>query len=169
MRHKRIFCLLWGGALAAMLAGHAAAIERVAVHRDWVVYEAEENGSKLCYATSPPTEQLPADRNHGNTLFFVVNRPSQDVVEEPHFRAGYNFRPDSKVNLRIGDSSFTMFTIDDGAWLENAAQNRSLIDAMKGGAEMQVTATSSRGTNTSYRFSLLGVTKAIETARSTCQ
>jgi hypothetical protein len=95
-------------------------------------------------------------------FFFVSQRPGQAVSFEPQFIAGYALREGSKVSVSIGSKDFTMFTKGKSAWVENAAEEPQLIAAMKGGSEMEVKATSGRGTKTSYSFSLKGITAALD-------
>ena len=47
-------------------------------------------------------------------------------------------------------------------WVENAAEEPMLIDAMKNGDDMKVQAQSGRGTKTSYSFSLKGISAALD-------
>jgi hypothetical protein len=55
-----------------------------------------------------------------------------------------------------------MFTQGDGAWLKNKAEEPSLVAAMRAGSKMNVAGQSRRGTNTSYVYSLSGVTAALK-------
>ncbi|MEQ9244458.1 MAG: invasion associated locus B family protein, partial [Nitratireductor sp.] len=68
--------------------------------------------------------------------------------------------------VTVGSKSFTMFTKGKSAWLENAAEEPQLIAAMKGGADMKIAAKSGRGNDTSYTFSLSGVTAAINATQN---
>src|SRR5690606_4184696 len=110
----------------------------------------------------------PSNLDHGDIFFFVSQKPGQNVAYEPQFIAGYNLQEGSKVTVTVGDRSFTMFTQGKSAWMENAAEEPQLVAAMKAGAEMKVAATSSRGNGTSYTFSLLGLTAALDSIK-TCQ
>jgi hypothetical protein len=101
-------------------------------------------------------------------FFFVSQKPGQNVSFEPQFIAGYNFKENSKVTVAVGDKSFTMFTRGKSAWMENAAQEPQLIAAMKKGSDMNITATSGRGTTTKYVFSLKGISAALDSI-ATCK
>ena len=55
-----------------------------------------------------------------------------------------------------------------GAWVENAAEEGKLVEAMKAGRSMIVNGESSRGTKFEFLFSLSGVTAAINELPSIC-
>ena len=149
-----------------MLAGQAYAqsARKMAEHGDWATYSYQAQNGKVCYVlTVPkPKSMQPPSVDHGDMFFFVSQRPGQAVSFEPQFIAGYALREGSKVSVAIGSKKFTMFTKGKSAWVENAAEEPMLIDAMKGGDSMQVQAQSGRGTKTSYAFSLKGISAALD-------
>ena len=138
-------------------------------NNDWAAYSHASGGNKVCYALSKPTQELPADRDHGDVFFFVSTRPSESVTDEPSLMVGYPFKDGSSVTVDIDGRKFNLFTKGDGAWVENASTEQQLIAAMKAGHEMNVSGESGRGTQTSYKFSLSGVTASINTADNACK
>ncbi|OQM77193.1 invasion associated locus B family protein [Manganibacter manganicus] len=150
----------------ALIATAAPALAQQATkigqHNAWGTYSYQASGGKVCYVLTVPTEKLPASLDHGDIFFFVSQRPGQQVSYEPQFIAGYDLQANSKVTATVGDKSFTMFTRGKSAWVENAAQEPVLIAAMKAGADMKVKAKSGRGNDTSYTFSLKGITAALD-------
>jgi len=104
----------------------------------------------------------------GTAALAIASLGLADVSYEPQFIAGYNFKENSKVTVAIGNKSFGMFTRGTSAWMENAAEEPALVAAMKGGSEMTVSATSGRGTATSYTFSLKGISAALDSI-ATCK
>lgn len=130
--------------------------------RDWGTYSYKSDKGKVCYVMSVPKEKRPANLDHGDIFFFVSQKPGQNVSYEPQFIAAYDLQKDSKVTVKVGDDSYTMFTKGKSAWLENAAEEPQLIANMKAGANMEVSAVSGRGNDTSYTFSLFGLTNALE-------
>ncbi|MTI43291.1 hypothetical protein JM93_03740 [Roseibium hamelinense] len=138
-------------------------------HKDWAAYSLSSGSGKVCYALTKPTQMLPGDRNHGDVFFFVTSRPAEGVNSEPSLLVGYPLKAQSTVTADVDGNGFTLFTNNDGAWVENAATEAQLVAAMKAGREMTVRGESSRGTKTTYRFSLSGVTAAIDTAAQACR
>ncbi|WP_295810790.1 invasion associated locus B family protein [uncultured Nitratireductor sp.] len=155
--------LICGMAAASPALAQATAVGQ---HRDWGVYSYQSGNGKVCYAMSVPKEKQPASLDHGDIFFFVSQKPGQNVASEPQFIAAYSFQTGSKVVVTVGSKSFTMFTQGKSAWLENAAEEPQLISAMRAGADMKVAAKSGRGNDTSYTFSLSGVTAAIDATQN---
>jgi invasion protein IalB len=160
-------------ALAGLAVSTAAAFAQTPTllkqHTDWAAYALTGGSGKVCYALTKPTTMQPGDRNHGDVFFFVTSRPAEGVSSEPSLLVGYPFKDKSSVSVNIDGKNFTLFTNNDGAWVENAATEAQLVAAMKAGREMSVEGESSRGTRTSYKFSLSGVTAAINTAAQACR
>lgn len=150
--------LLFAAAATPALAQSATKISQ---HDAWGTYSYTQNGAKVCYVLSVPTDKKPANLDHGDIFFFVSQKPGQNVTYEPQFIASYNFQENSKVSVKVGDKSYTMFTRNKSAWMENAAQEPELIAAMKAGSDMKVEAKSGRGNPTSYTFSLKGISAAL--------
>jgi invasion protein IalB len=75
---------------------------------------------------------------------------------------GYPLQDNSKVSVIIDGRTFVMFTKGNSAWVENAAEEPALVAAMKSGKAMSVSAKSRRGTETSYSYSLSGISAALK-------
>lgn len=153
------------GALAAAPA-FAQSATKIGQHNAWGTYSYEQGGGKVCYVLSVPLDKQPTSLNHGDIFFFVSQKPGQNVSYEPQFIASYSFQEGSRVNVSVGNQSFSMFTRAGSAWMENPAQEPQLVDAMRGGTDMRVTAKSGRGNDTSYTFSLRGITAALNSIQS---
>ncbi|MEO1702844.1 MAG: invasion associated locus B family protein [Pseudomonadota bacterium] len=130
--------------------------------RDWGAISYDSPNGKVCYALSIPQTKQPANVNHGDNFFVITQRGSQNVTYEPQFIAGYTLRGGSKVTVNVDGTDFSFFVKDNSAWTENAAQDPALVAAMKAGSNMTVKAISRRGTNTTYEYSLSGVTAALD-------
>ncbi|MEM8812347.1 MAG: invasion associated locus B family protein [Pseudomonadota bacterium] len=161
------------GAVVVLFASSVAATAQtpklVKQFKDWGVYSFSGQKGKVCYILSKPREKLPADRNHGDVFFFVTTRPGEGVEAEPSVIVGYSFKPESKVTVSVDGADFTMFTQGEGAWIENSEQENRLVQAMRAGSNMRVAGTSTRGTSTSYSYSLSGVTAALRESAASCQ
>ncbi len=158
-----LFYLICAVAAAGPAFAQATAVSQ---HRDWGTYSYQSDSGKVCYVMSVPKEKAPTNLDHGDIFFFVSQKPGQNVAYEPQFIAAYDLRENSKVTVTVGDRSFSMFTRGKSAWMENAAEEPQLIAAMKSGADMKVAAVSGRGNQTSYTFSLLGLTAALGSIQS---
>ena len=148
--------------LAAPAVAQGSKATKIGQHSAWGTYSFSQESGKVCYVLTVPTDKQPPTLNHGDMFFFVSQKPGQNVSYEPQFIAGYAFQESSKVKVSIGDKSFSMFTRGQSAWMENAAEEPSLVAAMKAGTDMKVVATSGRGNPTNYVFSLKGISAALD-------
>lgn len=152
-----------GLALSASLpiGAQAQAPNRIKQFNAWGAYSHTGTTGKVCYVLSIPTLKEPADRDHGDVFFMLSQHPGQNVSLEPQFRVGYPFQAESKVILNIDGKTFNMFTKGANAWMENPAEEQSVVNAMRAGRSMNVVGKSRRGTQTKYAYSLSGVTASI--------
>ncbi|MDP2122042.1 MAG: invasion associated locus B family protein [Hoeflea sp.] len=149
-------------ALFALTAAAAAqSPTRIQQFDSWGAYSYDSNGGKVCYVLSIPISSAPTNVDHGDIFFLVSQRPGQNVSYEPHAMMGYPLQETSKVTVTVDGRNFTFFTRGSSAWVENAAQEPQLVAAMKAGTSMTVKAVSRRGTDTSYSYSLKGITAAL--------
>lgn len=161
----KVWTLACAVAMAAAPA-YAQQATKIGQHNAWGTYSYAQGNGKVCYVLSVPTEKQPSTLNHGDIFFFVSQKPGQNVSFEPQFIAGYNMQDNSKVIVTIGAQSFTMFTRGTSAWMENPAQEPQLVTAMRGGSDMKIAAKSGRGNDTSYTFSLRGITAALSSIQN---
>ncbi len=146
----------------------AQTAKRISQHKDWATYSYKADSGQVCYVLSVPSSKEPSNLDHGDIYFSVSQKPGQNVVLEPQFIASYSLKDKSKVTVTVDGKPFKMFTKGKLAWLENAAEEPMLVAAMKAGSKMKVAATSGRGNNTSYMFSLSGITAALDSIK-TCK
>jgi len=173
---KHWFFGVLAGAVIAITSGAASAQQtstnRVGAQTDWSVF-VEDNPTQ-CWVVSTPRETVNTrdgrvvSVNRGEILLFVSFWPGQERRGEVSFTGGYPFAPGSTVTMRIGESSFELFTDDQMAWAASQQDDQSIITAMKRGADAVLTARSARGTQTQDTFSLIGFTAAVEDADARC-
>jgi hypothetical protein len=142
--------------------------------KDWTIwsYEGSYNGNgkgKICYIYSEPSKMDPPKLDHGRVSFSITSSPAQGVENEANFVAGYQLKDEAPVTVNIDGKSFTMFTQGDSAWLVNKADEPELLEAMKSGKSMVVSAQSRRGNKTKYNYSLSGVTAAADKMIAECK
>jgi hypothetical protein len=148
-------------ALLGALSAHAQPT-MVKQFSAWGVYSYDDNGKKSCYLLTVPSSKEPSNVDHGNNYFIVAPASGSKAHYEPQARMGYPLKSGPTVIVRIGDETFHMFTKDNSAWMRNEARVGEMIEAMRSGQDMQVEATSQRGTATKYSYSLNGVTAALK-------
>ncbi len=166
--------VLYAATVAGALAQGAAKPTLVGTFNDWTMwsYNGSYNGNgqgKICYIYSEPDEMQPPRLDHGRVSFSVTTSPTQGVNNEANFVAGYTLQEQSSVTVEIDGKRFTMFTQGDSAWLLDKAEEPQLLSAMKAGRSMVVKAKSRRGNETTYSYSLSGVTAASEKMSDECK
>ena len=126
---------------------------------DWNAATYAKGDLARCFIMIKPSSEEPSGLRHGEVFFFVqTGNKSSDT--ESSFQTGYDFARNSVVTVTIGDDSFRMLTSGNNAWLQRLEREGELLAAMKAGDEMVLAARSARGNETSYTFSLEGVTAA---------
>lgn len=147
----------------------AAEPKPVATYKDWSVFVRQSGDDTICFAATEAKDKAPKSVNHGDIFFLVATWKSGAAVNQPNLMTGYNMKDAPPPTLRIGSEKWEMYVSDNEAFIESAKEEQSLVSAMRRGADMRASAVSSRGTATSYLFSLQGVTAALERVRKECK
>jgi len=161
--------------MAAMSAPPSRAQEKtdlIGSFNDWDSFTLRrENGNRLCYMVSVPKSWRASRENvrRGDIYITVTHRPSGDVRDQVNVVVGYPLKNGSEVTATIdGQTSFELFTQGDGAWLYTAEQDSEMVQAMRRGVNLVVEGSSSRGTDTTDRYSLMGFTAAYNAISKAC-
>lgn len=157
----------------AALTPAAAAPKQIGVYKAWKAYSSQESGGKVCFVVATPKSQSPKNVKRGDIFFIVTNWGGGHW--QPSIEIGYPFKAGSAASVNIGSDKFSLFTDNDdnsgngGAWLREKADETRLVRSMKGGSSMIVKGTSKRGTLTTDRYSLSGITAALAAAAKSCK
>ncbi len=130
-------------------------------YEDWAAYTYDSDKGKVCYIVSQPKDSEPKDVRRDPIFMLITHRPGEKVHNEVSTIIGYPFKKGSTASATIGGSTFQMFTSGDGAWLDSKAKDREMVNAMKRGIDLVIKGTSWRGTVTTDKYSLRGVTAAM--------
>jgi len=169
MTNARTLGLALSMVLGAMTVAHAQqAPTPLKQYDSWATYSYVQSGGKVCYAQTQPSESAPKGVNRDPAYIFVTNRPKEQVKHEIGIIIGYPFKEGSKAQVKIGSDTFVLYTKNDGAWVENAADESRLIASMRAGSDMQVSGTSKRGTVTTDTYSLKGISAALKRIDAEC-
>jgi hypothetical protein len=163
---------------AAAQGTPAAAPRELGAFNSWRAFVHQGSGGRQCYALGAPSGSEPRDiqpgtARRGATHLFITHRPGQNVRNEISVVIGYSFRPNTTATLEVvsqaGTRRFVLYTRDQGAWVQNQAEEAQLIAAMRAGRELRVRGTSARGTNTVDTYQLAGVSGAIDRIAQECR
>jgi hypothetical protein len=143
----------------------------VAQYGDWGAYTANAGGRTVCYALAKPSAQAtqPPNRPRDPAYVFISTRPSENVRNELSIVIGYPFKPGYEASADIGSNKYAMYTQADGAWVKNPAEEARMIDAMRKGADLVVTGESGKGTKSTDRYALKGLSQALDRVAAECK
>ena len=138
---------------------------------DWGAYAGTSGGRKVCFALAKPasSQTNPAGRPRDPAYIFVSTRPAEKVQNEISVIIGYTFRPNADAVAEVGPTKFAMQTQNDGGWLKNAGDESRMIDAMRRSPELVVRGVSGRGTQSIDRYSLRGLSQALDRVTQECR
>ena len=171
----RILGMALMSALLMVGAAQAQVSDAVAQKKDWSIFKQGSGADRMCWIVSQPLSSTakragsPVSVNRGNIFLMVALRPGERVKNEVSMMAGYPFRKNSAVKVKIGSDTYEMFTEGEGAWTDSAESDDKLVGAMRRGSDAVISGVSSRGTTTTDTFSLRGFTAAINEARKLCK
>ncbi len=175
IRNSRAFvCAL---AVAAMVSVTAAPVSAQEVQylgshgseqEKWHTFFYTENGNRVCFMASQPLREEGNYTSRGDVFVHITHRPAEGSRDVVSFTTGYTFETESTVDVRIGNDDYRLFTHQDTAWAPNEETDRSLVQAMRGGANMVVRGTSARGTLTTDTYTLMGFTAAHNEVLEAC-
>jgi invasion protein IalB len=140
----------------------------IAQYGDWGVY-VNQSGNKVCFALSQPRERLPSNLNRDPGYIFLSTRPADNVRNEFSVIVGYPLDESVDPSVQIGNDSFALYARQSGAWIRNVAEEDRLVEAMRKGASLEMKSTSSRGNETTDRYSLTGVSQALDRVAQECK
>ncbi len=137
--------------------------------KDWAVFTTKSGGDTLCYVRSFAQDKAPKNVDHGDVIFFVSSWKSGSAKHQPSLMTGYTLKATPPPKARVGSTRITMYADGKEAFIEEAADERKLVSAMRKGSLLRVEARSARGTATTYEFSLSGITAALQKADALCK
>jgi len=158
-----VLCLILGSSAAA------AADKVLGLYGDWGAQTFTEGKNTGCSMWSQPTKDQGKYKQRGAIYAYVTHRPWDKRINEVSISAGYTYKKDSTVQLRVGNEKFSLFTDGDTAWSRSPKDDKQLVEAMRRGSSMIVTGMSSKGTQTTDAYSLNGFSKAYEAIGKACK
>jgi hypothetical protein len=147
--------------------------ELLGSYRDWFAYRVGGGTDRQCYALSQPKQKNPVRMKRDDVFFLISSWPGKKVKDEPSIVPGYSYKQGSKVQVQVGSDKFEFFTRNDGsnggAWMDDPAQERRLVEALKRGAAFSITGLPEHGAMTRDNYSLAGISAALEKVAASCK
>ena len=143
-------------------------LKKVGKYKDWEVMVMSEQSGKVCFAQSSPVLQAPK-KNKRDARLFVTFRPSEKISNEISTTAGYEFNINNTVLATSGNNKFKFDIKQQGfAWMTSNKKEKIMVKIMKKGSRIMVAGYNQKGSQTIDHYSLLGFTKAYNTAKKAC-
>ena len=136
-------------------------------YKNWESFVAETDKGKICFAQTVPTKRAPAAVKRNESKLFVTFRPSEDVKDEVSLTSGHDYKT-SSVSARSGKRKYSFFSQKEFAWLLDDQEEKKFIQLMKKATDIIVKARTTKGAETTDHYSMMGFTKAYNTAKKTC-
>ena len=136
-------------------------------YKNWESFVAETDKGKICFAQTLPTKRAPAAVKRDKSKLFVSFRPSEDIKDEVSLTSGHDYKT-SSVTATSGKRSYSFFSQKNFAWLLDDQEEKRFIKLMKKATSVIVKARTIIGAETTDHYSMMGFTKAYNTAKKTC-
>ena len=94
-------------------------------------------------------------------------RPGENIKDEVSITSGHEYKSLS-VTARSGKNNFSFFSQNNFAWLLDEREEQKLIKTMKRATDLMIKANSKKGTQSTDHYSMMGFTKAYNTAKKNC-
>ena len=171
---RKLFKVTLAVATGTVIGFHSANAapkpQNIGVFKDWAAYTYQSGKGKVCYIVSQPIDTNPKGLNRDPAFFLVTHRPADGVRNEVHTIIGYPFRKSSTAALTIDNASgFKLITVGDGAWAGTKESDNKVVRAMQAGNKMVIQGRSARGTLTTDKYSLAGVSAALKKIGQECR
>ena len=136
-------------------------------YKNWESFVAETDKGKICFAQTVPTKRAPAAVKRDKSKLFVTFRPSEEIKDEVSLTSGHDYKI-SSVTASSGKRRYSFFSQKDFAWLLDDQEEKKFIQLMKRATDIIVKARTTKGAETTDHYSMMGFTKAYNTAKKAC-
>ena len=135
--------------------------------KDWQVFTANTEKGKICFAQSKPKTRSPKKFKRKPSKLFVTFRPQENIKDEVSVTSGYVYKT-STVNAKSGRNNYAFFSKENFAWIADEKREKKFIKLMKKASNIMLIANEPKGSQTVDHYSMMGFSKAYETARKNC-
>ena len=153
---------------AAKPAAGAAQPASLGQFGDWQAFTLGTAKGKSCFAISNPKDRKPPGLNRDPATFFVTHRPGEGVHNEISLIAGFPMKEGADAAITIGKARYALYTKEANAWVKNAGEEGTVIGVMKKSKDLVFEGTSKRGNKTTDRYSLSGISGALDAISKAC-
>ena len=150
-----------------VLSANASTPKSTGKYKNWESFTTQTDKGKICFAQTLPTKRAPASIKREKSKLFVTFRPSENIKDEVSLTSGHDYKS-STVTASSGKKRYSFFSQKNFAWLLDDQEEKNFIKLMKKATNLIVKARTTKGAETTDHYSMMGFTKAYNTAKKTC-
>ena len=143
-------------------------LKKIGKFKDWEAIIVNDKENKVCFAQSKPVLQSPKKVDREARLF-VTFRPSDKIADEVSITSGYEYNKQNSIIATSGKSKYKFDIAQDNfAWISSNKIETKIVKRMKKASRIMITGYNKSGSQTIDHYSLMGFTKAYNTAKKNC-
>ena len=169
--HQKFVNLLYISSIIILIsfaAKSAEDLKSIGKFKDWETLTVTENNNKICFAQSIPILRAPKKFERDPSRLFISFRPSEDIKDEVSATSGYTFQKEKIVKAKTGKKTYDFFSQEEFAWILDTEEEQKFIKAMKKASRVMIIGRTDKGKQTIDHYSLMGFSKAYDTAKKNC-
>ena len=143
-------------------------LKSIGKFKDWESFILSQEENKICFAQSSPIVRAPKKIKREPSRLFVSFRPIEKIKNEISVTNGYDFKLKAPVTAKSGKKSYDLFSKGRFAWVVDNEDEIKLITVMKKASRLMIIGNSNKGNQTTDHYSMMGFTKAYNTAKKNC-
>jgi len=143
-------------------------LKSVGKFKDWESFVLLQEGNKVCFAQSIPVVRAPKKIKRNPSRLFVSFRPAENIKNEISVTNGYEFKLKALVTAKSGKKNYDLFSKGRFAWVVDSKDEEKLIVTMKKASRLMIIGNSEKGDQTTDHYSMMGFTKAYNSAKKSC-
>ena len=143
-------------------------LKSIGKFKDWESFILSQEGNKVCFAQSIPVVRAPKKLKREPSRLFVSFRPAQNIKNEVSVTNGYDFKLKAPVTAKSGKKNYDLFSKGRFAWVVDNEDEKKLIITMKKASRLMIIGITDKGDQTTDHYSMMGFTKAYNTAKKNC-
>ena len=135
--------------------------------KDWQVFTANTEQGKICFAQTNPKTRSPKNFKREPSKLFVTFRPQENIKDEVSVTSGYIYKT-STEKAKSGRNNYAFFSKENFAWIADEKREKKFIKLMKKASNIMLISNEPKGSQTVDHYSMIGFSKAYETAKKNC-
>ena len=108
-------------------------------------------------------------KNPREARLFISFRPADKIKDEVSITSGYQYNNQNSITAKSGKNKIKFDVKKENfAWIGDTGLERKMVNVMKKGSRIMITGYNQSGSQTIDHYSLMGFTKAYNTAKKSC-